>query len=617
MTPFDVPGDQKTTSGSEAEAMQDRAENKPKGCAFLVNTTGSEEIFTVEKLSDDQRMFATSADQFLEREVNPRIEELEAGEVVETNEELLRKAADVGLLMIDIPEKYGGLEVDKVTSMLVSETISKYASFATTYGAQTSIGMLPIVYFGNEEQKAKWLPRMATGEVLGAYALTEPSSGSDARAAKTRAVLTDDGQHYVLSGTKMWITNAGFADLLTVFAQIDGTKFTAFLVEANREGVSTGAEEKKLGLKGSSTRVVNLDNVKVPVGNVLGEVGRGHKIAFNILNMGRFKLGVGSLGGAKHTLEIGIQYALEREQFGQPIANFGAIRAKIGEMVARIYALESMCYRAAGYMDASLETLDAEAADYAAQAMGAIEEFAVEDSIMKVYGSEVLGLVADEVLQIHGGVGYSAEYAIERIYRDVRINRIFEGTNEINRLLIPGTILKRTMKGQLNLFAMISEVEAALSRPAELPPQASDADLSHERFVCQQAKRMVVYAANQAIQTYGGDIREEQEVLLLLADMLIHTYAVDSATIRALQLFRDRGSEQAALHRDVARYVACQGLEAVTSLAQQLVRALVSGDKLTTHLDALRKLSFVPRVDVLALRGRLAERAIDRERYPF
>lgn len=593
------------------------SQDTPIGCSFLVNEVGDETTFCPEKFTEEQRMFAATAREFMEREVLPHVETLEEQDF-DLMVELLRKSAEVGLLMVDIPEEYGGLGVDKTTSMIVSENLSQYASFSVTYGGHTGIGTLPLLYFGTREQKQTWLPKLATGETLAAYALTEPGSGSDALAAKTKAVLDDDGEHYVLNGTKMWITNAGFADLFTVFCQVDGTKFSAFLVEADRDGVSTGAEEKKMGLKGSSTRQLILENVRVPATNLLGEVGKGHKIAFNILNIGRFKLGVGAVGGSKRSLGLAINYAREREQFGQPIAEFGAIQEKIATMVARIYALESMCYRVAGYMDSSIDTLDTDDPDYVVNVMQAIEEFAVEDSIMKVYGSEAFQYVVDEGVQIHGGYGFSQEYEIERQYRDCRINRIFEGTNEINRMLIPGIILKRTMKGQLNLFEIIQKVEAIIGSGAQqVPPPASDDSLEFERFLTEQGKRVAVYVANQAIQKHMADLREQQEILLLMAEMMIHVYVMDSAVSRTLQVVDMPSISSTKLHRAATRLVVAEAYQEILKDGENLLCHLASGDKLSTHLENLDLLAPRARIDTIALRRTLARAAIDRERYPL
>ena len=590
----------------------------PTGCSFLIEPVGANRIFTPEQFSEEQRMFGQTADDFMRREVTPRVEELEKQDF-DLMVELLRKAGELGLLAIDMPEEYGGLEVDKTTSMIVSENLSAYASFSVSYGAQTGIGMLPILYFGDHEQKSKWLPKIATGELIAAYALTEPGSGSDAMAAKTKAVPTADGEHYILNGSKMWITNAGFADLFTVFCQVDGSKFSAFVVEADREGVSTGAEERKMGLKGSSTRQVILDNVKVPVGNLLGEVGKGHKIAFNILNIGRFKLGVGALGGAKRSLAVTLEYAQERKQFGQSISDFGAIQAKFAEMSTRLYTLESMCYRIAGYLDDTLEKIDRSADDYVVRAMGAIEEFAVEDSIIKVYGSEVMQFVMDEGVQIHGGYGFSSEYQIERDYRDCRINRIFEGTNEINRMLIPGTILKRTMKGQLNLFEMIARVETDLAQSGTLtqPNQGDDPELEFEKFLTEQGKRITVYVANQAIQKHMADLREQQEILMALADLMINLYAMDSVTARTLQIVQESGLEHTKTHRAATRLSVTTCYQQLRNIAEELLCHIHREEKLTAHLDNLDRLAPRPRVDTFALRRVVADAAIERNKYPF
>ncbi len=588
----------------------------PQGCSFLINEVGSESIFCPEKFSEEQQMFGASAREFMEREVHPHIEALEHQDF-DKMVEILRKSADMGLLMMDVPEQYGGLGVDKTTSMIVTENLSTYAGFSVSFGAHTGIGSQPLLFFGTPEQKEKWLPKLATGELIAAYALTEPGSGSDALAAKTTAVLDDDGEHYILNGSKMWITNAGFADLFTVFCQVDGTKFSAFMVEASREGVSTGAEEKKMGLKGSSTRMLILDDVKVPKDNLLGEVGKGHKIAFNILNIGRFKLGVGVLGGGKRTMKIAVDYAQERKQFGQPIGDFGAIRAKIGEMATQLYALESMCYRVAGYMDQNLDTLDDTADDYVDQMMEAIEEFAVEDSIMKVFGSEVFQMVIDEAVQIHGGYGFSAEYEVERIYRDTRINRIFEGTNEINRMLIPGTILKRTMKGQLNLFELIQKVEAALGEGVAVTPPGQDEGLDFDKFLTEQAKKLTVYVANQAIQKHMADLREQQEILLMMADLMINVYLMDSTVSRTQQVVAIKGESGVDHYKAASRLAVAGAYNKVRTLAEDLLAHLANGDKLTKHLNNLDKLAPRARVDTVTLRREVAQVVVDRGRYPF
>ena len=586
----------------------------PKGCEFLLREVATQAILTPEDFTEDQKMFRASAQEFMTREVLPMTEKLEKGDHA-LMADILRKAGEQGLLMIDIPETYGGLGVDKTTSMLVTEELSRYASFATSHGAHAGIGTLPLLFFGNNEQKAAYLPKLATGEWLAAYALTEPGSGSDALAAKTKAVLTEDGEHYVLNGTKMWITNAGFADLFTVFCQVDGDKFTAFLVEADRAGVSTGAEEHKMGLKGSSTRLLILENVKIPKENMLGEVGKGHKIAFNILNIGRFKLGVGVLGGCKRLLEVGVRYANEREAFGEPISSFGAIQLKLGESLAQIYALQSACYRVAGYMDNNLDSIKADDPDYASKTMKAIEEYAIEDSIIKVISSDIGQYIAYEAVQIHGGMGYSSEYEVERGYRDMRINSIFEGTNEINRMLIPGMILKRTMKGELNLFEVIQGVEATLKQGAVEAPD--DDGIAYDAFLVEQAKKIAIYAANHAIQKYMMALKDQQQVLLSLADMIIHVYAMDSTVARTAQWIDAQGADEVQAQRDATRLYVSQSFSKVATWARELVCNISEGDDLDAHLDALEILTVTPRVPTIALRTRLAKLLIEREKYPF
>ncbi len=524
---------------------------------------------------------------------------------------LLRKAGELGLLMIDVPEEYGGLGMDVTTSMLCSENLAKQGSFAVSWGAHVGIGSLPIVFFGSDAQKKRWLPLLATGEKLAAYALTEPGSGSDALAAKTRAVLSEDGSHYVLNGTKMWITNAGFADLFTVFCQVDDNKFTAFLVERDAEGLSLGAEERKMGIKGSSTRMVVLDGVKVPVGNVLGQVGRGHKIAFNILNVGRFKLGVGALGSGKVVLGYSVKYASERKQFGEPIANFGAIREKLARMAVDLYSLESCCYRLAKDIDDTIEA----AGHGPEQVMAAIEEFAVEDSILKVYGSEVQAYCVDEGVQIHGGYGYSAEYAVEGAYRDARIQRIFEGTNEINRMLIPGMVLKRTMKGQLPLFTAVAAADAAAA--ADKEPLPSGDALEREIFLTKKAKTLAVYAANQAIQKHMADLKDQQELLMLMADMMIQVYALDSTVTRTLQL--DPADSGTALKRVACSCVVASHYPRVASNAEALLVHLAAGDQalMDSYFGVLDKLTYRTGINGVALRRVIADAVVDRQRYPM
>ncbi len=591
--------------------------NSPKGCSFLIETVGSSPIFTPENFSEEQKMFAETTDQFMIREVLPHIAALENGDH-DLMVSILKKAADIGILMVDVPEQYGGLQVDKTTSMIVTEAISIYAGFSVTFAAHTGIGSLPLVFFGTPAQKEKWLPRMGTGELLAAYALTEPGSGSDALAAKTKAILGDDGL-YTINGSKMWITNAGFADIFTVFCQVEGSKFTAFLIEADQEGVSIGAEEHKMGIKASSTCSVSFKDVKVSPDNILGEIGKGHKIAFNILNIGRFKLGVGSVGAGKYTLKLAVQYAKERKQFGQPISDFGAIRSKIADMATRLYALESMSYRVAGDMDKTMDVLDSKADDYSDLVMQAIEEFAIEDSIMKVYGSETIDFIADEAVQIHGGYGYSSEYEVERMYRDSRINRIFEGTNEINRMLIPGMVLKRTMKGQLGLFDVIQAVDKLLKEPTspEVPPREDDEMMTFASFITEQAKAVTMYVANQAIQKHMADLRDQQEILTALADLIIAVYAMDSVVTRTRQLIADTSFEKTELHRAATNITVATHYQECKQIGLNLLCHLADGEKLEAHLKNFERLTCNTQLDLVSLRRTVADTIIERERYAF
>lgn len=591
--------------------------NSPKGCSFLIETVGSSPIFTPENFSAEQKMFAETTQQFMIREVLPHIKALENGDH-DLMVSILKKAAEVGILMVDVPEEYGGLQVDKTTSMIVTEELAIFAGFAVTLGAHTGIGSLPLIFFGTKAQKEKWLPRMATGDLIAAYALTEPGSGSDALAAKTKAILGDDGL-YTINGSKMWITNAGFADIFTVFCQVEGSKFTAFLIEADKDGVSISPEEHKMGIKASSTCSVSFKNVKVSPDNILGEVGKGHKIAFNILNIGRFKLGVAAVGAGKYTLKLAVDYAKERKQFGQPISDFGAIRSKIADMATRLYTLESMSYRVAGDMDKTMNVLDSKADNYSDLVMEAIEEFAIEDSIMKVYGSETIDFIADEAVQIHGGYGYSSEYAVERMYRDSRINRIFEGTNEINRMLIPGMVLKRTMKGQLGLFDVIQAVDKMLKEPTsqQIRSRKDDENMTFASFITEQAKAVTMYVANQAIQKHMADLRDQQEILTALADLIIAVYAMDSVVTRTRQLIAMIGFDKTELHRAATNIAVATHYQECKQIGLNLLCHLAEGEKLEAHLSNFDRLVCNTQLDLVSLRRTVADVIIERERYAF
>ncbi len=585
-----------------------------KGGSFLIEETEPESVFSPEDFSEEQRMFAKTAEDFINNEVIPRIDETEAqkeGVMVE----LVKKAGELGLLMIDVPEKYGGLELDKATSMLVSEIMSKGGAFASSFGAHTGIGTLPIVYFGTEEQKQKYLPKLATGEYLGCYALTEAGSGSDALAAKARAELSSDGKHYVLNGEKLFVTNGGFADVFIVFAKIDGEEFSAFIVERGFEGVKVGAEEKKMGIKGSSTVTLILEDAKVPAENLLGEKGKGHKIAFNILNIGRFKLGVGSLGAAKLAFDESVKYANERHQFGRPIASFGMIKNKIAEMASQIYVTESMSYRTAGLINGILEAVDKDADDAAKQAIKGIEEYSIECSIMKVKGSEMLAYVVDEAVQIHGGYGFSQEYPVERYYRDARIARIYEGTNEINRLVIPGMLIRKAMKGVLPLMPAAKKLQAELLEFPSLDEEGDDGFMVEEAKLVGNAKKTALLAAGTALQKFMDKIQEEQGVLGGIADIIIEIFGMESALLRTRKIAGAKGEEAAALPVGMTRLYVYEAMGRIDLLAKEVLAASAAGDELRTLLAALRRLTRYVPIDAHKLRAEIADYFIEKEKY--
>src|ERR1700704_1772789 len=518
------------------------------GGSFLLEERQTADVFTPEDFSEQHQMIGQTAEEFAVNEILPQAEKIEHKDYA-VSRDLLKKAGDLGLSGVEIPEAYGGLEMDKVTAAIIADHIAKYAGFATTWGAHSGIGMLPIVYFGTEEQKKKYLPRLAAGEIVGAYALSEATSGSDALNCRARAVLSPDGKHYILNGEKMWITNAGFADLFTVFAKIDGEKFSAFLVERTFPGFSVGGEEHKMGIRGSSTCPIILNDCKVPVENLLGEIGKGHIIAFNILNIGRFKLGAMCVGGARVSLESAVAYAKQRKAFGKTIGDFGLVREKIANMATLIYVGESLVYRTVGMMDTLLSEIDSASADAAAVAKErpkAIEEYAVECSILKVWGSEMIDYVVDETVQIFAGYGFVEEYPAERAYRDARINRIFEGTNEINRLIITGFLLKRAMSGQLPLMPAIKKLmDEVLSGPSV--NEDLEGPLVEERKLVSQAKKLGLFAAGAATQKYMQTIQDQQEIMRAIADMTIETYAMESAVLRAQKIAETKGEAAAAI----------------------------------------------------------------------
>lgn len=573
---------------------------KHKGGSFLLETSRPEEVFTPEDFTDEHRAIARTTEAFWNEEVAPKLEAIqhqEPGVAVS----VLRKAGELGLTAVSIPEKYGGMEMDLVSAMIVAEGLAKDGSYCAWHGAHSGIGTLPLLLFGNEEQKQRYLPKLATAEMVAAYCLTEPHAGSDALAAKTRADLSPDGKHYILDGQKMWITNGGAADLYTVFAKIDGEKFTAFLVERKFPGVQPGAEEKKMGIKGSSTTAVYFDKVPVPVENVLGEIGRGHIIAFNILNLGRLKLGAFTIGGAKDVLRDSLQYAKYRKAFGKSIAEFGMIQHKLAEMAIQIFAAESMTYRVVGLIESQLENFSWEQPSAAQTMLKAVEEFAVECSYVKVFASEMLDYVVDEGVQIHGGYGYHQDYAVERAYRDSRINRIFEGTNEINRLLATGMLLKRAQRGQLPLVDAVKKLQAEiLSGPLVSSEGEEDRRVAN-------AKKIALLALGVAYQKFTTSLEDQQEVLAGITDIAMNAFAMESVLLRAKKLAGLHKGETAA---DMCRVFLDEAMETVESAARSVLAASSEGDALRTNMAVLKRFTKFEPLDAVAARRRMAERLL-------
>jgi alkylation response protein AidB-like acyl-CoA dehydrogenase len=583
------------------------AANVRKGGSWLLEETQPKSVFTPEKLSDEHRLMAQTVEEFVATEVMPNLDQLETKDwnLART---LVRRAGELGLLGISAPEQYGGLDLDKVSALVVSERIARSASLAAAYGAQANLTIVPIVLFGTDAQKAKYLPGLVSGEKIGAYALSESGSGSDALAARTRATRQADGS-WLLNGEKMWITNGGFADVFIVFAQADGDQFTAFIVE-RAFGVKSGNEEHKMGLHGSSTTPILLADVKVPADNLLGEIGKGHKVALNTLNFGRFKLGAMCSGGCRAAIGEAAKYAKQRKQFNHPIADFGAIRYKLGEMTARTYALESLMYRTAGLIDVTvMEGGGHGGSDIAA----ALEEFAVEASIAKVMGSETLDYVLDENVQIHGGNGFVKDYPAERSYRDARVNRIFEGTNEINRMLIPGMLVRRALKGEIGLIPAAKRLQDELLSPTGAT-LATDEGLDADLRTVGSFKKVALMVLGTAMQTYGAKLSDEQEVLCAAADILIDTYAAESAVLRARDAVRS-GRSDAALHEAAARTFVNDATQRVQASATNALAAMVEGDALRTLLAALRRVLKPTPVNTVALRRTLADATVARGGY--
>jgi alkylation response protein AidB-like acyl-CoA dehydrogenase len=583
-----------------------------RGGEFLIHSTDAGDVFTPERLTEEHQLIGRTAQEFVDNEILPKLDRLEEKDWTLARE-LVQQGAELGLLGVDVPEAYGGLGLDKVTSLVVSEKLARSASFGATFGAHANLTIVPLVLFGSEAQKRKYLPKLLSGEIIGAYGLSESGSGSDALGARTKATRQPDGS-FVLNGEKMWITNGGFADLFVVFAKVDGEQFTAFLVE-RAFGVKSGKEEHKMGLHGSSTTPLIFQDVKVPPENVLGEVGKGHKVAFNVLNFARFKLGAMCGGGAIAAISESAKYAATRRQFGQPIASFGAIKHKIGEMVVRTYAIESLLYRTAGLVDARIDATPHDPTDGSA-ALAAFEEYAVESSIAKVAGSEALNFVLDENIQIHGGNGFVRDYPAERHFRDARVNRIFEGTNEINRLLIPGMLIRRAVKGDLPLIPAAKALQDELLGPPAMPSMTDDGVLADERRAVEAFKKTALMVVGLAMQTYGEKLTDEQEVLMHLADIAIDVYGAESATLRA-QAAAGRQLPRASLHVDAARVFVNDAAMRIDASARQALAAMVEGDTLRMTLAALKRLLKVTPVNTVAARRRLADETVTRGGYPF
>jgi len=587
-----------------------------KGGAFLIEPISPQEVFTPEEFSEEQRLIARAVTEFVAGELEPVTEDIE-----EKREGLLasliKKAGELGFLSADIPEEYGGQELDKVSSLLMMEKMAPAGgSFMATYGVQTGIGSLPIIFFGSKDQKSRYLPKIATGEMIVAYALTESEAGSDALNAKTTATLSPDKKYYILNGQKQFITNAGIADMFVTYAKVDGDKFTSFIVERKFEGVSLDEEENKMGVKGSSTRSVIFTDAKVPVENVLGEVGRGHVVAFNTLNVGRFKLGAGCLGGAKSALQVAVSYAKQRVQFGRPISEYGLIKHKIAEMAIRSFAMESMVYRTAALVDRILQRIDRHADDVGIRMANGIEEYAIEDSINKVYCSEMAGYTVDEALQIHGGYGYIHDYAIERGYRDSRINRIWEGTNEINRLLIMDMLTKRAMKNRLPVLAAAQKVvnELLTLRPKV---ETDDGKLTLQKEMVEMSKKIALLVAGAAVQKYMMKLAEEQEILASISDIVIEVFAMESALLRAMKSMEKFGDEKSEIQKAMVKVYVNDAFDRVEGFAKQALAAIAEGDTLRTQLSALKKLTRFTPVNTIALRREIADSVIKMGKYPF
>jgi len=585
-----------------------------KGGSFLLESAAPTDIFTPADLSDDQKLIGQTAEEFVIKEVLPLAKDLE-NKKPGLMAELVRKAAELGLMSGGTPEEYGGAGLDKIATTVLTEKISIYGGFAVTHGAHAGIGTLPIVYFGTEEQKKKYLPKLASGEMIGAYCLSEPQAGSDAQNSLTRAELNKEGTHYILNGQKMWITNGGFADLYVVFAKVDGEKFTAFIVERKFPGCKPGNEEHKMGIHGSSTTPIFLENCMVPKENVLHEIGRGHIVAFNVLNAGRFTLGASGVGGSKYVLMTASKYSKERKAFGKQIGEFGLMREKLAEMAIQIFAVESMIYRTAGNLEAAMHAASG-SGDKAQNTMKVLEEYAIESSISKVYGSEMLDFVVDEAVQIFGGYGFHEDYPVCRAYRDSRVNRIFEGTNEINRMLIIQMLMKRAMGGQLALIpAAMKLADEILAGPSF--EEAPEGALAEEARTVANCKKMFLQAAGGAVQKFREKLADEQELIGALANIVMEIYAMESSLLRAQKAAASKGEAASSVMIDAARVFIADAAERVDHEAKRAIAAVHEGDMLTTQMAVLKRFGKRSAVDTIALRRRVAAAVQSQDRYPF
>lgn len=590
--------------------------NLLKGGEFLVKESNYNDVFTPEDINEEQQMIIDTVVSFVNTEIIPvydRIEHQEPG----LTESLLVKAGELGLLGLAIPEEYGGMGKDFNTNSLLVEYMAKARSFSLSLGAHIGIGTLPIVYFGNEQQKSYYLPKLASGELKAAYCLTEPSSGSDALGAKTIATLNAEGTHYIVNGQKMWITNSGFADVFIVFCQIDGDKFSCLIIEKGMEGLTLGAEEKKMGIKGSSTRQVFLENVKVPKENLLGEIGKGHLIAFNILNIGRYKLAAGVLGGSKGALEQSVSYAVERQQFKTPIASFGAIQYKLAEMATRIYALQSACYRAADMIDNKEKELVAEGKKYQEAIMLAAEEYAIECSLLKFIGSEVLDYCVDENVQIHGGMGYSEELSAAGTYRDARINRIFEGTNEINRLLSVDMLFKRAMSQKIDIMSPAMAVQKELMSVPDFSSDADETPLAAEVKAIRHAKKAILMTAGAAAQKLMTKLKTEQEILMNVADMLAELYSMESTVLRTQKWIEKSGEAACQTQIDMTKVFISDAMERLNLHGKHALQSFAEGDELRIMLMGLKRFTKYDTFNTKEARRRIAAKVIEVGKYPF